>query len=431
VNQREGASPVTVDPVTGALRLGARGLPLELDVRAGVARVRLGEVTYTARPMVWRDKQILARFAELGPAFLRRQVLSLCLEQGTALPEGEADLQDLLELVLWVQRPRSGQPVLLEPGALAAVTLGVCRALGVPPADLDDREAPEVEALWQAAQSQSAGPAGPKPALSVASKRGMAAPADEPGVRRILVVPDPPGRARASSTTADPRCPSPGNDEPAKPAPASAAPETVDIVPVEAVPSPETVGFAPVETAQSQETVGLAPAEAVPSPAAVGIAPAARSPRVERVATVGSHRAAPKAVRRFRPVAWQPGAPRAATLQAPGCEVERAAGVMPATESEPALANPGEPLSAVSPLLFHAPVAAPLSRSGPRPAPSAPASSGAWPVAASAVDCPAPAGPAPVPAPIRLDEDETRRLFDEWTRRLAESVDELGLDEEG
>jgi hypothetical protein len=381
--------------------------------------------------MVWRDKQILARFAELGPAFLRRQVLSLCLEQGTALPEGEADLQDLLELVLWVQRPRSGQPVLLEPGALAAVTLGVCRALGVPPADLDDREAPEVEALWQAAQSQSAGPAGPKPALSVASKRGMAAPADEPGVRRILVVPDPPGRARASSTTADPRCPSPGNDEPAKPAPASAAPETVDIVPVEAVPSPETVGFAPVETAQSQETVGLAPAEAVPSPAAVGIAPAARSPRVERVATVGSHRAAPKAVRRFRPVAWQPGAPRAATLLAPGFEVERAAGVMPATESEPALANPGEPLSAVSPLLFHAPVAAPLSRSGPRPAPSAPASSGAWPVAASAVDCPAPAGPAPVPAPIRLDEDETRRLFDEWTRRLAESVDELGLDEEG
>ena len=424
MNQREGASPVTVDPVTGALRLGARGLPLELDVRAGVARVQLGEVTYTARPMVWRDKQILARFAELGPVFLRRQVLSLCLEQGTALPEGEADLQDLLELVLWVQRPRSGQPVLLEPGALAAVTLGVCRALGVPPADLDDREAPEVEALWQAAQSQSAGP---QPALSVAPRRGMAVPADEPGVRRILVVPDPPGRVTASSTAADPRRLSPRNDEPAKSAPASAAPTTVGVAPVETARSPETAGFAPVETAQSPETVGITPA--APSPA-VGIAPVARSPRVERSATVGSHRAAAKAVRRFRPVAWQPGAPRAATLLAPGSEIERAASVLPATESEPVLANPGESLSAVSPLLFHAPVAAPLSRSGPRPAPSAPTSSGAWPVAAPAVDCPSPTEPAPALAPIRLDEDETRRLFDEWTRRLAESVDELGLDEE-
>ena len=419
---------MTVDPVTGALRLGARGLPLELDVRAGVARVQLGEVTYTARPMVWRDKQILARFAELGPAFLRRQVLSLCLEQGTALPEGEADLQDLLELVLWVQRPRSGQPVLLEAGALAAVTLGVCRALGVPPADLDDREAPEVEALWQAAQSQSAGPSGSQPALSVAPKRGPAAPADEPGVRRILVVPDPPARARASSTAADPRRLGSRNDEPAKPAPASAAPETVDIAPVETVPSPETVGIAPVEAVQSPETVGITPA--APSPA-VGIAPAARSPRVERVATVGSHRAAAKAVRRFRPVAWRPGAPRAATVLAPRSEIEPAASVLPATESEPVLANPSAPLSAVSPLLFHAPVAAPLSRRGPRPAPSAATSSGAWPAAAPVVECPSPAEPAPAPTPIRLDEDETRRLFDEWTRRLAESVDELGLDEEG
>ena len=400
-------------------------------MRAGVARVQLGEVIYTARPMVWRDKQILARFAELGPVFLRRQVLSLCLAPGTPLPEAEVDLQDLLELVLWVQRPRSGQPVLLEPGALATVTLGVCRALGVPPADLDDREAPEVEALWQAAQSQSAGPVGPQPALSVAPRRGMAAPADEQGVRRILVVPDPPGRARASSTAADPRCPSPGNDEPAAPAPAAAAPDTIDMARAATMQSPETVGIVPVEAVQPSETVSITPVQDAPSPDTVGIAPAARSPRVERTATVGSHRAAPKAVRRFRPVAWQPGAPRAATLLAPGSEIERAASVLPATESEPALANPGAPMSAVSPLLFHAPVAAPLSRSGPRPVPSAPRSPGAWPVAAPAVDCPSAPEPAPVPAPIRLDEDETRRLFDEWTRRLAESVDELGLDEEG
>ena len=444
MNQREGASPVIVDPVTGALRLGARGLPVELDVRAGAARVQMGEVSYTARPMVWRDKQILARFAELGPAFLRRQVLSLCLEPGVVLPAAEADLQDLLEFVLWVQRPRSGQPIVLESGALAAVTLGVCQTLGVPPAALDSREAPEIEALWQAAQLQSAGPAGPKPALSVAPRRGMAASGDEQGVRRILVVPDPPGQATASSTAADPRRPIPGNDEAAKTVPAAAVPGTVGMAPAEATRSPETVGTVPVEVAQSPESVGIAPVEAVSSPesagvapaetvwslAAVGIAPAARSPRVERSAAVGSHRAAPKAVRRFRPVAWRPDGPRAATVLAPGSETERAAWVSPARESEPALANPGEPPSAVSPLLVPAAAAAPLSRRGPRPPPIAPTSSGAWP-AAAAVDCPSPAEPGSAPAPLRLDEDEARRLFDEWTRRLAESVDELGLDEEG
>jgi hypothetical protein len=170
MNERPVASPVTVDPVTGMLMF--EGRPLTLDLSTGIAQVRLGNVTYAARPMLWREKVALARYVGLGPAFLRQQIFSLCLAPGTLLPKIGAELKSLLEFVLWVQQPLSGQSVPLDVEALAAATLGVCHALGVRPADLGDRQAPEVEDLWQAIQAKS--PEQPAPA-----------PTDKQGVRRV------------------------------------------------------------------------------------------------------------------------------------------------------------------------------------------------------------------------------------------------------
>ncbi|HKO55271.1 MAG TPA: hypothetical protein VJ276_05290, partial [Thermoanaerobaculia bacterium] len=170
--------PARVDVSRREVAAGERRVVFRLDCRADTAAVRLGETDYVVRPLRWREKVILARFADLGPELLRTELIHICTEGDVPDDLPAQDAEVLWVLAAWMSEPPSSSPVPLDSRSVAGVTLRLCKAMGLRPADFDDRSAPEVEAMWEAlGGSALAEESDDAPAPSTATK--------------IMIVPDP------------------------------------------------------------------------------------------------------------------------------------------------------------------------------------------------------------------------------------------------
>lgn len=142
--------PLRFDPARREIAVGTRRLPFRLDLRNDRVSVTLGDAEVAVRPLQWREKLALARFAHLGPDFLRQEVIRLCTVPELPSPLADEEAEVLWELAAWMSEPPTSTPVPLESRSLASVTIRLCRAMGLKPADFDSRSVPEVEAMWEA-----------------------------------------------------------------------------------------------------------------------------------------------------------------------------------------------------------------------------------------------------------------------------------------
>ena len=147
--------PPRIDPARREIAVGTRRLPFRLDLRNDRVSVTLGGAETAVRPLQWREKVTLARFADLGSEFLRDEVIRLCTVSELPSPLAAEDAEVLWELAAWMSESPASVPVPLDSRSLATVTLRLCRAMGLKPADFDSRSAPEVEALWEALGQQA------------------------------------------------------------------------------------------------------------------------------------------------------------------------------------------------------------------------------------------------------------------------------------
>jgi hypothetical protein len=226
-----------VDAVAGVVVDGDDVWPLRLDCRTGDAVLTLRGQDIAVMPMRWRHKQRLARWAHLGPRFVVDQRVALAVDPGTTLSEADRAIVDAVAAFL------DSDTLPLEPGLLAAVTVEACRATGLAPAALDDRDAAEVEMIWRVSRAE------PTPRASTPVTRGgpLAHQSSDPWADATSIVFEPP---------IDLPAPSPARHEidesphaPAAPR-AQAAPTAIsaDGPSVVHAPAVEAVGRAGVDT---------------------------------------------------------------------------------------------------------------------------------------------------------------------------------------
>ncbi|MBC6459910.1 hypothetical protein [Actinomadura sp. HBU206391] len=204
-----------VDPETLTVRVGDRSWPFDIDLATAVVSVRIDGVRHELRPLCWREKLVLARYAAVAP-----QHVDAALVTGriTAEPDGAADAWPaLVALARWVNGldgpvARPGCP--LDAALLGRVSAAACRHTGCAPTELGELAAMEVESL--------AGPLADGPTADgdegtgrdllhevapAAAPRhgggdaghGTAGPGD--GVTRIVVIPDPQDGSAANGST--------------------------------------------------------------------------------------------------------------------------------------------------------------------------------------------------------------------------------------
>ena len=168
-----------VDPARMVVRSPTAVFAFEADCGRGTAIFDATGAPVPLQLMRWGEKCGLARFAELGPAFVEDQILRLC-----AAPAADAERREaLLSLILWLHAPLE-PPLPFDERLLARVTLELCHALDGPPAVIAEMSAPTVEALWRA--------------LPAAADQARAT---DPDVTRIVVVPDRAPMPSASPST--------------------------------------------------------------------------------------------------------------------------------------------------------------------------------------------------------------------------------------
>jgi hypothetical protein len=155
-----------IDVARREVESGERRVPFRLDLREDAATVTLDGRDYRVAPLRWREKVTLARLAAGDPDVLRGEFLRLCVT-----PEPPDD-DVLLELARWINDAPNREPVPFEGSAIAAVTLQLCRALHLSPAEFDAMRVADVEALFQALGAP-------------------AAEAAQPMANKIVIMPDP------------------------------------------------------------------------------------------------------------------------------------------------------------------------------------------------------------------------------------------------
>lgn len=146
---------IHVDPVQG-LFVGDERWPFKLDYQTGAASIEIEGRSFQVRTLCWQEKIRLARFAHLGSNFLQQQFLHLCVSAPDSQPLTERQREILTALAGWLNASNDeATSVPLKSSLLSIITIEVCRALGIKPADLDSRDATEVEMLWQSVKADN------------------------------------------------------------------------------------------------------------------------------------------------------------------------------------------------------------------------------------------------------------------------------------
>jgi hypothetical protein len=171
---------------------------MEIDLRTGRAAMEFGGRRFLVGTIQWDELGALARFAHLGPPFVRRELVRLAVHEEGGPPAEAAEEEILAAVAMWLATAGREAPLDLDPANIAAATRDVCRSLRIAPAELDGRPAPDVAALWRSCAPVDEGPAADtagRVAEEPAAAEEPAGAGDEDGYTRILVVPDeePPG----------------------------------------------------------------------------------------------------------------------------------------------------------------------------------------------------------------------------------------------
>ena len=177
---------VRFDETVGSFIVEPGNLPVEFDDRTGEASLLLGDRRIALRQMRWREKVRLARHAGPAGSSAGLRLLRIVLA-GTPTELAKPDLAAALAVARWfngLTEPATALP--LEPAVLATVTVELCRSLGVQPADLDERDALDVEALWSALRATAGSEAVAPPDFGGAPRQ--TALGDH--ANRIVIVPD-------------------------------------------------------------------------------------------------------------------------------------------------------------------------------------------------------------------------------------------------
>ncbi|MES2443083.1 MAG: hypothetical protein V4574_09655 [Pseudomonadota bacterium] len=182
-----------VDTRAMLVRDGAFAIAFAVDCGAGTAVLDPSGAPHALRLLRWHEKCGLARFVDAGPEFLEAQFVAI---SGGALP-GDAARRDALgALAFWLH---GTAPLPLDTALLGEVTLALCAALAIGPAELGALPAPEVETLWHACGAAGAGAGTHAPD----STSGPASPNSLSGMTCIVIEPDPaPGAVAAGDDAA-------------------------------------------------------------------------------------------------------------------------------------------------------------------------------------------------------------------------------------
>jgi hypothetical protein len=232
-----------VNEQAGTVEVGDESYPFEIDCRLGTVAIDLAGVRFTLRPLSWREKRTLARYAHLGESFLRDQHIQLTVSREARLPNDERQRDALSALARWVNRTGERPGLPLDAQLLATVTLQVSRALQAAPASFDGLDASEVELLWRAARRdgvEAEEEMSSEEEWPVTASRGntsieaarapqpaaarMRAPGMSQADRRIVIVPDADGStvSEAGSSTGTPESGRSAADAPHTASPAKA-----------------------------------------------------------------------------------------------------------------------------------------------------------------------------------------------------------------
>jgi hypothetical protein len=383
---------VRVEAATRRVVAGEHVWSFELDCRSGGATVVLDGSPVRVRPLHWREKVVLARFAGLGSELVEEQFLRLALAQDEP-PTGAARAA-LVALALWLNAP-DAEALPLQPTLLASVTLDVCSAIGLAPADLDDRDALEVESLWRAAADSRLTAARHADSPSDGAQAG--AHVEAGNTTRIVIVPDP-AREKEGDAPAD----------------AGLEPQAERREPPEPIATSDpAVGQnddpAPVETASKTPARSPAPAAAEARGRGRRGTPWSRKAAVQRFLplTAGDIAASPAGVILTRPRPVEPS------------------GFDSVVRDEATATRAPAPVSSAAP--SRSPeqhVSRALSRSDTselRGRPGRAARSGRPSLRDRATD------PWPLPAPVASTLLDTDDLLEELSERLARAAGELGV----
>ena len=409
------SSPARVDPAARRVVAGEHSWSFDVDAGSGGLTVALDEGPVRLRPLRWREKLRLSRFAAAEGGLVEDQLLRLA-GGGDDLPAGDGR-EALLALALWLDA--AGDEALpLDPVLLAGVTLEVCGASGLSPADLDDRDAPDVQALWRAARE-----GGP----------GVSGGIDDDGSTRIVIVPDPEpaGAVAPQAAPAEPHTePTPPGMgwRPTTPAHGASAPEPgaaagapwrdVDREPPSGPdPGPEPHGLSAPRIPPAHRAAGSADSRAAPA-FGVTVGRPDRGPPSEGAA--GAEPSRHQSAATVPPGPGRPVLAAGATTSAPPV-ADRARAPEPpdlVARREPSLPDgPASPYATIASSQPGAGDGGQLS-SGPR----------SWPHNALEAHQPQ-TGRLPMPAAVGAAGLGADDLLEELARRLARAADELGVSE--
>jgi hypothetical protein len=197
-----------VDPAAREIVAEGRTFRFRLDLRGDTAIVSIDGRERPVRPLSWGEKVRLARFAAQAPELVRAEVLRACADAGDELPQLDRDV--LWALSAWLNEPPDASSIPLDSRSLATVTLQLCRAMHLRPADFTGMAAADVEAMWLALGSTPTGEEMPETAFADPFPSIGQRAASQGMETRIVIVPDPESRAAADRQRAsDPK----GNQE--------------------------------------------------------------------------------------------------------------------------------------------------------------------------------------------------------------------------
>ncbi len=169
-----------VDTRAMLVRHGAMAIAFAADCGAGTAVLDPAGAPHPIRLLRWREKCLLARFADAAPEFLEAQFVAI---SSGAAPDDPERREALSALVFWLH---GATPLPLDIRLLGEVTLDLCAALGIGPAALGELAVPEVETLWHARDTH-----GDREEIPAGADVAYA----PSGVTRIQIEPDPPEAA--------------------------------------------------------------------------------------------------------------------------------------------------------------------------------------------------------------------------------------------
>jgi hypothetical protein len=178
-----------VDPAAREIVAEGRTFRFRLDLRGDTAIVSIDGRERPVRPLSWGEKVRLARFAAQAPELVRAEVLRACADAGDELPQLDRDV--LWALSAWLNEPPDAPSIPLDSRSLAIVTLQLCRAMHLRPADFIGMAAADVEAMWLALGSADTDDATPEAAFAKPFPSIGQRAVSQGMETRIVIVPDP------------------------------------------------------------------------------------------------------------------------------------------------------------------------------------------------------------------------------------------------